>query len=75
MRHDPIVDEVREIRDTIAREHDYDLGSIFRMLRARGAEGGPPHVELAPRRLEPNLGRCGAAIQPGDAATGGIRRS
>jgi hypothetical protein len=30
---DAIVDEVRAIREDIAREYDYDLNSIFQMLR------------------------------------------
>ena len=33
MTPDPLVDEVRQIRDQIARNHNYDIVSIFRMLR------------------------------------------
>jgi len=43
---DPIVETVRAIRDEIAREHNYDLKSIFRMLR-RSESSGVPHVKLS----------------------------
>ena len=49
MRRDPIIDEVRAIREDIAREHNYDLNSIFRMLRRRESSEG--HVNLSPKRL------------------------
>ena len=51
MSRDPILDEVRAIRDAIAREHNYDLDSIFRMLRSRETTSGRPHVTLSPRPL------------------------
>ena len=50
MSRDPIVDEVRAIRDVIAREHNYDLDSIFRMLRRQESRESP-HVKLPPKRL------------------------
>ena len=50
MSRDPIIDEVRAIRDGIAREHNYDLDSIFGMLR-RHESSGSPHVKLPPKRL------------------------
>jgi hypothetical protein len=46
---DPLIDEVRAIRDALAREHDYDLDSIFRMLRERERTSGNPHVTLPPK--------------------------
>ena len=51
MSRDPIVDDVRAIRDAIAREHNYDLDSIFRMLQTREMTSGRSHVTLPPRRL------------------------
>lgn len=51
MSLDPVIDEVRAIRDAIAREHNYDLDSIFRMLRARETTSGRLHVTLSPRPL------------------------
>ena len=50
MSRDPIIDEVRSIRDAIAREHNYDLDSIFRMLRSHESSKSP-HVKLPPKRL------------------------
>jgi len=66
MSRDPIIDEVRAIRDAIAREHDYDLDSIFRMLRTREMTSGRPHVTLAPRRMP-----VATATEPEDAARQG----
>ena len=50
MSRDPIVGEVRAIRQGIAREHNYDLDSIFRMLRKHESSESP-HVKLQPKRL------------------------
>ncbi|MDO8795630.1 MAG: hypothetical protein Q7J25_13535 [Vicinamibacterales bacterium] len=52
MSHDSIIDEVRAIRDAIAREHNYDLDSIFRMLRTREAASERLHVILPPKLLQ-----------------------
>ena len=52
MSRDAIIDEVRTIRDAIAREHDYDLDSIFHALRDREAKSHRPHVTLPPKRLD-----------------------
>ena len=51
MSADAIIDEVRAIRDAIAREHNYDVDSIFRMLRQQQAESRAPHVTFPPNRL------------------------
>ena len=48
MSNDPIVDEVRQIRDAIAREHDYDLEAIFRMLQEAESKSGRSHVSPPP---------------------------
>lgn len=44
MSRDPIIDEVRAVRDRIARETDYDLAAIFAMLRARERASAEHHV-------------------------------
>lgn len=73
MSHDALIDEVRAIRDAIAREHNYDLDSIFRMFRDREAKSREPHVTLSPRQ---STGPDPAdAAQQGDAADGATRRS
>ena len=51
MSEDAIIDEVRAIRDAIAREHNYDLESIFRMLRQGEADSQVSHVTFPPKRL------------------------
>jgi len=66
MSHDPIIDEVRAIRDAIAREHNYDLDSIFRMLRTREATSDRLHVTLPPKLL-----RVTRSSEPEDAAQQG----
>lgn len=50
MIHDPIVDEVRAIREAIAREHNYDIDAIFEMLRRLEAASGRPHESPPPTR-------------------------
>lgn len=49
MTTDTIVDEVRAIRDAIAREHDYDLASICRALREEARAAGIHTVSLPSR--------------------------
>jgi hypothetical protein len=47
MRNDPIVEEVRQIRDVLAAQQNYDVKAIFADLRARqGALGS----RLVPQR-------------------------
>ncbi len=73
MSEDAIIDEVRAIRDAIAREHNYDLDSIFRMLRQREAGSEEPHVTFPPKRLATPTGTADAAQQSA-AADGAPRR-
>lgn len=49
MSTDPVVDEVRAIRDAIAREHDYDIAAICRAIRERTRAAGIETVTLPPR--------------------------
>jgi hypothetical protein len=75
MTRDPIIDDVRAIRDAIAKEHNYDLDSIFRMLRTREATSGRTHVTLPPRRLPVATStESEAAAQQGAAADAASRR-
>ena len=52
---DPIVAEVRRIRDAHAAKFNYDIGAIFEDMRRRQAEGGRPLYDApAPLpRVEP----------------------
>ena len=44
MSDDPIVAEVRAIRDKLAAECDYDVDKIVRRVRQRQAESGREYV-------------------------------
>ncbi len=46
---DPIVDEVRRLRDAHARQFNYDLKAICADLIARQARSGHRIVQFAPR--------------------------
>lgn len=50
MTPDPIVDEVRKIRDSIAQEHGYNIDAIFEALRRMEETSGRPHVAPPPRK-------------------------
>ena len=63
MSADAIIDEVRAIRDAIAREHNYDVDDIFHMLRQREATNKEPHVTFPPRRPATPTGSEHAAQQ------------
>jgi transketolase N-terminal domain/subunit len=52
MTKDPIVEEVRAVREQIANENHNDLAEIFATLRKLEAESDRPHVTLSPRRTE-----------------------
>lgn len=53
MSKDPIIDEVRAVRDAIAKEHEYSVESIFRMLREAEKKSGREHVSPPPPKVEP----------------------
>jgi hypothetical protein len=43
MSDDPIVNEVRRVRDKLARQFNYDIHAIFADLRARERVPDPEH--------------------------------
>ncbi len=51
MIRDPIIDEIRAIREAFAKEHRYDVKAIVRALQKEQAEAGRPLVSLKPKRL------------------------
>jgi len=61
--NDPIVDEVRRIRDAHAAMFNYDLDAIFRDIKEQEKRSGLKFVSFPPRRTEPNK-----APQPTGAA-------
>ncbi len=60
MTKDPIVEEVRTIREEIARENNNDLPAIFAALRKLEAESNRLHVTLEPRRVFATKGAHGS---------------
>jgi hypothetical protein len=63
MIRDAIVDEVRAIRDEIAKEHDYDIHELFKAFRQVEATSGRAHVSFPARRCA-----VGSTAQQGNAA-------
>lgn len=53
MWDDPIVEEVRKIREEHAASLGYDLEKIFKDLKKREEKSGRKVVSLPPKRLEP----------------------
>ena len=51
MPQDPILEEVRAIRDAFAKEHDYDVKAIVAALQREEAESGREVISLPPKRL------------------------
>ena len=52
---DPVVEEVRAVRDAMAKEFDYDIEKIANAIREREAQSGRKVVCLSPRK--PTLSR------------------
>jgi hypothetical protein len=48
---DPILKELREIRDEFAKEHGYDVKAIVAALQREEAESGRQVISLPPKRL------------------------
>ena len=51
MYEDPIVEEVRKTRERLAREHDFNVASIFQDLRKRQASLGRRLVQRQRKKL------------------------
>ena len=51
MLRDPIVEEVRAIREAIAKKHGYSVKAIVRALQREETKGGGRLVSLAPKRI------------------------
>jgi hypothetical protein len=52
--NDPIVDEVRKIRDAHAARFNYDLDAIFRDIKEQEKKSGRQFVSFPARKAEPN---------------------
>ena len=53
--HDPIVDEVRKVREDYARQFDFDLDAICRDLREKQELSGAKVVSLPRRPVQRQL--------------------
>jgi hypothetical protein len=60
--NDPIVDEVRRVRDAHAAMFNYDLDAIFRDIKEQEKKSGLKFVSYPPRTTEPNK------VQPSEDA-------
>ncbi len=52
MWRDPIVEEVRAIRDDYAKQFDYDIDAIYRDLKKQEAKSNHEFISLPPKRSE-----------------------
>ncbi len=52
MWRDPIVEEVRAIRDAYAKQFDYDIDSIYRDLKDQEVKSGRKFILLQAKRIE-----------------------
>ncbi|NJL59175.1 MAG: hypothetical protein HC887_05540 [Desulfobacteraceae bacterium] len=44
--HDPIIDELRKVREEYASELNYDLDAIYRDLKEKQKQGGKRYIHL-----------------------------
>lgn len=51
MAQDPIIGEIRAIRDEFAKEHGYDVKAIVAALQREEAESGRKVISLPPKQL------------------------
>jgi hypothetical protein len=52
MARDPIVEEVRQVRDAYAKQFQYDLEAICRDIRAKQTQCGRKVVSLPPKPIQ-----------------------
>ncbi len=55
MKTDPIVAEVRAVRDAHAARFDYDVAAIFRDIRARQEASARDYVRYPARRVAEDI--------------------
>jgi len=51
MKDDPIVQEVRAIRDAYAAEFNYDLQALYENIKQLEKMSNKPHKRLLPKRV------------------------
>lgn len=69
--NDPIVDEVRRVRDAHAARFNYDLDAIFQDIKQREKKSGLEFVQGVARQPVPNqtLQPTGAAMSDSGSST------
>jgi hypothetical protein len=69
--NDPIIDEIRKVREAHASQFNYDLDAIFRDIKEREKQSRRKFVAFPPRKAEPNeaLQPTGAAISAAQDST------
>ena len=60
---DPIVAEVRRVREEHAKKFNYDLEAIFADLQAREAQSDDVFVSFPAKRIEPVVKKSAPASQ------------
>jgi len=65
MKEDPIVAEVRQVREQLARQHNYDLHAIFEELRQKQASLGARLVRLSRKPSPEPAAGDSAPLHPG----------
>ena len=53
MWRDPIVAEVRQVREAHATQFNFDLQAIYRALKAQEKQSQRKKVSFAPKRISP----------------------
>jgi hypothetical protein len=61
VKDDPIVEEVRAIREQYAEQFHFDLDAISKDLREKQAKSGHEVVSFAPRKVVPKSRKVTAA--------------
>ena len=54
---DPVVEEIRQIRDAHAAKFNYDLRAIYQDLKAKEATSGRKYVNYEPRQVSDTVSR------------------
>jgi hypothetical protein len=60
--HDPILEEIRRIREEHAKSFNYDIDAIFNDLKEQERRSGRTFISLPPKRLEPEAGNGRPAV-------------
>lgn len=71
--NDPIVDEVRRVRDAHAAMFNYDLDAIFQDIKEQEKKSGLRFVSYPPRRTEPKQALPGQPTRAAIAVSGNLK--